>query len=62
MAGMSGLRDATYSTSSGKDVKQTKMLSNGARPTKAWKEKNSTTEYKTGGFDHGPLGGKNARK
>jgi len=56
------LRNASFSTSSGKDVKQTKQLANGARPTKAWQSKNKTTEYTTGGMSPGPLGGKNHRK
>ena len=62
MKHISGLRDATFSTSSGKEVSQTKQLSNGARPTKGWDVTNSTKEYKTGSTAYGPLGGKNARK
>lgn len=59
---MENLRTSTYSTSSGKDVSQTKQLSNGAKSVKAGSEKNSTKEYTTGGMNYGPLGGKNARK
>lgn len=59
---MNNLRDMTVTTSSGKPVSQTKQLSNGAKPTKAWTSKNVTKEYTTGGMSHGPLGGKNARK
>jgi hypothetical protein len=55
------LRNATFSTSSGKDVKSTKQLSNGARPTAAWKSKNKTVEHTTGSTKMGPLGGRNAR-
>lgn len=59
---MENLRNKTYTTSSGKPVSQTRQLSNGAKPTKAWTSKNKTTEYTTGGMTPGPLGGKNARK
>lgn len=62
MKHISGLRDQTFSTSSGKPVSQTKQLSNGARPTKGWTADNVTKEYKTGSTNMGPLGGKNARK
>ena len=62
MKNLSGLRDQTFSTSSGKNVSQTKQLSNGARPTKGWNAENMTKEYKTGSTSMGPLGGKNHRK
>ncbi len=64
MPGYKGnLRDATFSTSSGKPVRSTSQLSNGARRTKAENATNSTTEYKIpGGAGSGPYGGKNSMK
>jgi len=57
------LRDATFTESSGKNVKSTKQLSNGAKLTKAFTAKNSTKEYDNGGkVSPGPLGGRNTMK
>lgn len=58
--GRSGnLRDATYTTSSGKDVKDTDMLKGEASEKKDMKSSNSTSQYETGKSSMGALGGKN---
>ncbi len=60
----SDLRDYDPSTSSGKDVKDTDQISGQAKPTAAWKSKNSTTQYTTSGAGNssGPLGGMSENK
>jgi hypothetical protein len=53
------LRKAEYTTKSGKDVKDTMMLSGEAKSTKAFKETNSTSQYTSGKSSFGSLGGEN---
>lgn len=55
------LRSMAVTTGMGKDVKDTSQLSGQVSQTKAWKEKNSTTQYETSAPDPGPLGGKGSR-
>ena len=55
---MKNIRTMTVTPESGKDVTSTKQLSGQASQTKAWKEKNSTTQYSTSGAEKGALGGK----
>lgn len=54
-----GLRNKEVTTGSGKDVKDTSMLSGQARRTKAEMAKNETKEYTTGKPKHGNIGGMN---
>jgi hypothetical protein len=56
----SNLRNATYSTSSGKHVSKTGQLKNGAKLTAAEQVTNKTKEYRTGSTNMGPLGAKNS--
>lgn len=54
------IRNATITTSSGKDVKDTKQLSGEASDSLSGK--NETKEYKTGGSSPGKLGGMPSRQ
>jgi hypothetical protein len=57
------LRTMTVGTGTGKDVKSTSQLKNGAKPTSGWSAKNKTTEYDNGGsLPPGTNGGKNTMK
>lgn len=53
------LRNMTITTGKGKDVHNTSQLDGEAKPTKAWKEKNSTVQHKVEAPPKGDLGGKN---
>lgn len=53
------INNKTYSTSSGKDVKDTSKLKGEARETADFKSKNETTEYVAERGNYGTLGGKN---
>jgi len=64
MAGQkTNLRTASFTTSSGTDVKSTMQLKGEAKESAAFKEKNTTTEYVSkGAKGEGPWGGMNADK
>jgi len=64
MAGQkTNLRTASFTTSSGTDVKSTMQLKGEAKESAAFKEKNTTTEYTSNkGKGEGPWGGENASK
>ena len=51
------IRDMEVTTSSGKDVKDTEMLSGEAEVTSAEKATNAVKQYETGSTDKGALGG-----
>ena len=60
MAGQaSNLRTASFTTASGKNVKDTEQLKGEAKASPAFKETNTTTEYSSGssGKGAGPWGG-----
>ena len=53
------LRTMKVTTSSGKDANSTQVGQGEAKKTKAWNEKNETTQYTTGKPSHGSTGGMN---
>lgn len=60
-AGVKNMRNTTFSTSSGTDVKSTSQLKGEAKKSKVENEKNSTTqEYFGKGAGSGPWGGENS--
>jgi hypothetical protein len=53
-----GLRDLVVTTASGKDVRDTQMLTGEAKQSKQWNETNETKQYEASGNNNqGPLGG-----
>lgn len=59
---MKNIRNAKYTTESGKDVKSTSQLSGSAKETKAWNSKNETVQSTTGSANlgGGSPGGRNS--
>ena len=53
------IRKMEVTTESGSDVRDTKQLKGTATQTSAWKAKNETHQYTTGGASKGSLGGHN---
>lgn len=63
MAGNANIKNETFTTESGTNVRDTKMLKGQAREGTDWNSKNETKEYEAPNPPtSGPLGGRNASR